>query len=112
MPSVGMHEGPLFHTTDAAQAILKSGFRDGTGSYGLASTTLTGVFVSNQPLTVNEGASGEEVLEIVLPDGVDLSDFDELIEELTSHREWIIPADVLNRGQIRLLSEEEIDQLT
>jgi hypothetical protein len=48
-----------YHTTDQAEAILRDGFRDGTGSFMLAGLTLTGVFVSRWPVDCNEGANGE-----------------------------------------------------
>lgn len=36
----------LYHTTDAAGAILGSGFRDAEGSYMFVGLTLRGVFLS------------------------------------------------------------------
>ena len=39
-----------FHTTDAEEVILAEGFRDGEDSYGLATTTLRGVWLSNEPV--------------------------------------------------------------
>jgi hypothetical protein len=53
----------LYHTTDAAEAILANGFRDSSGSYGLVDAQerpfmLTGVFVSNKIVDINEGATG------------------------------------------------------
>jgi hypothetical protein len=43
----------LYHTTDAAVAILANGFRDSSGSYGLVDAQerpfiLTGVFISDR----------------------------------------------------------------
>jgi hypothetical protein len=86
----------LFHRTDAADAILAGGFRDGEGSYMLVGLTLRGVFLSNVPVDVNEGAKGDELLEVLLPDGTDLSEY-ELIEEGKPWREWCVPAALLNR---------------
>jgi hypothetical protein len=45
-----------FHTTDAADAILAGGFRDGTGNYGIVDVTLTGVFLADSPVDVNDGS--------------------------------------------------------
>ena len=61
-----------YHTTDAAATILAEGFRDGQGSYGLATIELSGVFLSNVPVDGNEGAKGDQVLQVDLPDEVDL----------------------------------------
>lgn len=44
----------LSHRTNAADAILRDGFRDGEGSYLLEGMTLRGVFVSDMPLDSNE----------------------------------------------------------
>jgi hypothetical protein len=56
----------LYHTTDQAEAILRGGFRDGEGSYLFVGITLKGVFLSDSPVDVNEGAKGDRVLEVVL----------------------------------------------
>jgi hypothetical protein len=69
-----------YHTTDAASRILEEGFRDDSGSYGLATFILTGVFIGYDPLDVNEGAIGDDVLELDLPDDLDIGEY-ELIEE-------------------------------
>jgi hypothetical protein len=68
---------------------------------------LTGVFVSNKILDVNEGATGDDVLELTLPDDFDL-DYWELIEEGKPYREWCVPGELLNRFPRRLLTDEEI----
>jgi hypothetical protein len=69
-----------YHTTDAASRILEEGFRDNSGSYGLATFTLKGVFISDEPLDDDEGAIGDGVLELDLPDDLDIGEY-ELIEE-------------------------------
>jgi hypothetical protein len=104
-----------FHTTtaDAAESILAAGFRDGSGSYGFATVELCGVFLADLPVDVNEGAKGDTVLAVDLPDDLDLSGF-EIIEE-TPHvrwREWCVPAVVITaHGRVRRLSESEVDDL-
>lgn len=45
----------LYHRTCDADAILATGFRDGEGSYGTG-TPRWGVWISDVPLDVNEGA--------------------------------------------------------
>jgi hypothetical protein len=62
----------LYHTTDSADAILDGGFLDGEGSYGLTTLTLRAVFLSDQPVDCNEGAKGDQVLQVTLPADVAL----------------------------------------
>ena len=102
-----------FHTTDAATEILRVGFRDAEGSYGLAKTLLIGVFVADSPLGFNEGATGDEVLALTLADSLDLDEW-ELVEEHKPYREWCIPARVLNARarMVRLLTETALDEVT
>jgi hypothetical protein len=99
-----------YHTTDAASRILEEGFRDDSGSYGLATFTLKGVFISDEPLDDNEGAIGDGVLELDLPDDLDIGEY-ELIEEGKGYREWCVPARILNKYPMRILTEEEVDSI-
>lgn len=100
-----------FHTTDAAAAILREGFRDGEGGYMFATLTLRGVFLANVPVGVNEGAKGGDVLEVRLPADLDVGDY-ELVQEGSTYREWCMPADLINTcGAVRLLSAEEEEEL-
>ena len=99
----------FFHTTteQAAESILSGGFRDASGGYGLASTVLTGVFVSNRPTSVSDGASGDVVLSVDLPDDLDVAEW--AIDEV-GHPiwEWCIPAVVINeRGSLSRYEEPE-----
>jgi hypothetical protein len=104
-----------FHTTDAAEAILREGFRDGEGSYGFVGLTLRGVFLAaDRPIDVNDGAKGDQVLAVELDGNLDEY---EIIEEGAPEggvvREWCVPASLLNtRGVVRLLTEDEVDELT
>jgi hypothetical protein len=86
----------LFHRTseEAARAIKRDGFRDGTGTY-LTDREWTGVWLSDRPADANEGAFGDTILRVAIPDDVDLDDF-EWIEEGKPIREWLVPADLLN----------------
>jgi hypothetical protein len=96
-----------FHTTDAAAEILQDGFRDATGSYMLRNHTLTGVFIADTPLDINEGAAGEALLSIELPDTVDLAAY-ELVEAMKPYREWCVPAELINtHGRLQLIDPDE-----
>ncbi len=100
----------LFHRTDHGPEIVRDGFRDGAGSYGMATLWLEGVFLSDSPVDINEGATGEDLLEVTVDEAL-LPDY-EIVEELKGYREWCVPADLINRhGTIRLLSIAEEDAL-
>jgi len=100
----------LFHRTHHAAAILREGFRDGEGSY-LTDRTLRGVWLSDFPLDENAGADGDQLLQVDVPDAVALDH--EVVEEGKTYREFLIPADVLNRcGPPRLVSADEEGELT
>jgi hypothetical protein len=96
----------VYHRTDAADAILRDGFRDSEGSYGFATLTLRGVFLSDVPLDVNEGATGDQLLAVTVPDDVDLDDF-ELIQEGAPYREWCVPAALVNERCSSELTDDE-----
>lgn len=101
-----------FHTTtsDAAAAILDVGFRDGVGSYGFGTTEVRGVFVAAVPADVSDGASGDTVLEVVVPEDVDLAPY-AIVEDGHAVWEWVVPAAVLNsRAVVRVLREDEADE--
>lgn len=87
----------FYHVTTRENAvqILADGFKDGVGRY-MTSHTFSGVWLADQPLDANEGASGETVLEVQLPTGI--VDEWEWIEEGKPYREWLVPAEVVNRG--------------
>ncbi|WP_131811902.1 hypothetical protein [Mycobacterium mantenii] len=100
-----------YHTTDAAEAVLRDGFRDTTGSYMIVGLELTGIWLSNRPLDVNEGTKGDQVLRVKLPDDIDIGDF-EVIEEGKPYREWCVPAELINaRATVTLLSDHELDRI-
>jgi hypothetical protein len=46
-----------YHTTDAADAILRTGFRDAEGSYGFTTVTMRVVFLADDPVGIDEGRS-------------------------------------------------------
>ena len=67
--------------------------------------TLSGVWVSDEPLGIHEGAGGEDLLAVTVPDDLDLGYY-EVVEEGKPYREWCVPADLLNEhGSVRLDEE-------
>jgi hypothetical protein len=84
----------LYHNTFASEEILSEGFKDGEGRY-LTTETFRGVFLSNTPLDINEGADGDTLLSIEIPEEV-IAEF-EWIEDGKPYREWCIPAKTVNR---------------
>ena len=97
----------LYHRTHNSEANFRDSFRGEEGSYMLDNFTLRGVFLSDRPLDGNEGASGNHLLEVTLPDDCcDLSYY-ELVEEGKPYREWCIPAEIIKRhGTVRLVRTE------
>jgi hypothetical protein len=87
----------VYHRTYSPEAIVESGFRDGKRSY-LTSSTHRGVWVADRALDVNEGAMGDVILVVDVPADV-LEPF-EWAEEGKPYREFLVPADVLNRYPI------------
>lgn len=94
----------LYHTTGAemAEAILRDGFRDGTGRY-MTDREWSGVCLSDEPF-------GElEYCEALLRVDLNLSEHGladyEWIEEGKGYREWLVPAAILNPAitEIRFL---------
>jgi|SRR5262249_44859458 len=92
----------IYHCTteSAARQILAEGFRDKTARY-LTDREWSGVWVSDRPLHNTEGASGDTVLQIEIPEEA-VAAF-EWVKEDKSFREWLVPVAVLNEaGQVRL----------
>jgi hypothetical protein len=59
----------LYNRTNAADAILRDGFRDEVGSY-ISDVILRGVWLSAVPLGTEEGARGNQVLEVDFPEAL------------------------------------------
>ena len=87
----------VYHRTGAAESILDNGFRDTEGAY-MTTERFSGVWVSDVPFDVNEGAQGDPLLVIDIPESV-IADF-EWIEEGKPHREWLVLAETLNRYSV------------
>jgi len=87
----------LYHRTsaDVARAIQADGFRNGRGSY-LTSNEYEGVWLSDQPLDINEGAAGDTLLRVVISCTDDELGLYEWVEEGKPYREFLVPDDWLN----------------
>jgi hypothetical protein len=98
----------LYHRTDSAGKILAEGFRD--CARGLGEIFGPRVWLSASPLDCNEGAKGNQLLEVV----VDLSTEElfycyEVKEADKPHREFVFPASFLNaKAKVRMLIGEDL----
>ena len=94
----------LFHatSTESAAAIVSEGFKDGEGHFG-TNMKHRGVWLSDSPVDVNEGAKADEVvLAVNISKGL-VKGF-EWIEEGKGFREFLIPAALLNeQGRISIV---------
>jgi len=101
----------LFHRTGDAETIQAEGFRDGSGKYMIdGDTEYEGVWFSDVPLDAQDGAHGDTLLAIDVPE-------EEIIkyewpEEGKGFREFLIPAALANRfGPTRVVTREEENQI-
>ena len=64
--------GIFYHrtTSEAAADILAEGFRDGSDTY-MTDHEISGVWLSDTPLDINEGACGESLLRITVDANLD-----------------------------------------
>jgi len=100
-----------YYTTDVADVILHDGFREATVSYMIVGLELTGVWLGDGPMDINEGAKGDQVLRVELPGDVDLTDF-EVIEYGKPYREWCVPAVLINTlATVTLMSDDELERM-
>jgi hypothetical protein len=100
----------VYHATtaEAAAQIMKSGFRDSTGTY-LTGREWAGVWVSDRPLGMDEGAKGHVLLRVDLRvSEAEIAQYEWVQEDFVvdgeivsaTYREWLAPADVLNSGTV------------
>ena len=75
----------------------------------MVSTRPVGVLVSDEPLSVYEGAPGDEVVEVVVPDRTPLDA--ELLDDAEGYREWCVSAQVLNEWPRRRLNTTDVEAL-
>ena len=81
----------LFYMTDVADLIVREGFGPSDRA-GFATPTARGGYVSDRPVGMAEGALGDQLLEVLFPDTLDLTDY-ELTGDgrLWGGREWSYP---------------------
>ena len=86
----------LYHVSDQAEAILQGGFVDGTGFYR-SGKLHRGVWLFDRPIEEERPYSGppERTVVIEVPDDVALRH--EWLQEDTPYRNFLIPAQILNR---------------
>jgi hypothetical protein len=94
-----------FHRTDDAATVLRDGFRDGEGTYGTGEW-FSGVWLSNVPLDVNEGAKGDELIAVEVPADV-FTEYEWVQEPNFGYREALVPATIVNRYPRTLVPDEE-----
>ncbi len=96
-------------TADAARSIFSDGFRDGEGTY-LTGVAHRGVWVSDEPLDANEGATGRILLCVEI-DPAKLAEY-EWKEADKPYREFCVPASLLNTdGKAALVDEGQVEHL-
>ena len=98
----------LFHRTVPANAekILAEGFRDSSGGF-LTAQEWSGVWLSDRPLDSNEGAKGDVLLSIEIPEQT-IADY-EWEEEGKPYREFLAPAALINSfGKARIVGDESV----
>jgi hypothetical protein len=94
-----------YHRTPASEEILRNGFRDGDGTY-LTGQMHRGVWLSDRPLDVSEGAKGNDLLCMDIPEDVLVDS--EWVEEGKPYREFLLPASLVNSyGPPRLVDDED-----
>jgi hypothetical protein len=78
----------LFHRTAHGEDATRDGFKDGTGFY-LTSDLHTGVWLSDRPLDVNEGAEGDDLVVVEIAED-DIAGFEWVSEPSFGYREWLV----------------------
>jgi hypothetical protein len=93
----------LYHVTHREDAVMiQAGFQDAPTPHGM------GVWLAEHPLEIQDGSSGDTVLEVVLDmPGEALRQY-EWDDPLIGCRQWVVPAVVVNAcGKVRLLEQDE-----
>ena len=94
-----------YYINDSAQieAIFRDGFLD---EYKDTTTGISGVYVADSPGEPDPEYPDDQLLEIVLPPEISISQFETFKECKgdTRWREWVLPADLLNEcAEVRVL---------
>jgi len=102
----------VYHRTTIADArrAVEKGFQDADWDFGLRDAQtgedvlVTGVWLSDRPLSENDGVAGDAQLEVSLDVGVaDLASY-ELEGMMWNARVWVVSADLINeQGKVRIL---------
>jgi hypothetical protein len=94
------HKGKsiFYHRTNTenARAIVDSGFRNSSG-YFLSNRIWTGVRLSSMPVDSEPGVEGDALLMVKLEIGAPELSRWEWTAEGQSHREWLMPAAIINK---------------
>ncbi len=89
----------LYHRTSAAEAILSEGFRDVEGTH-MTKGWHCGVWLSDVPLDESDGAWGDTLLCVQLPDEI-VGEYEWAETEGAGgrrrHKEFVVPAAIVNR---------------
>jgi hypothetical protein len=98
-------------TADASE-ILSAGFQDQGACYELDTAERVGMlWATPHGESASENAGRDDVLEVILPDDLDLADF-AIVADGQPVWEWCVPADVLNASaSLRLLDVSEVQDL-
>lgn len=105
----------LYHSTDAADVILATGFRDGPTSLWDGQGKRYGVWLADRIMTAEDFAVGNEVLTVEIPGDV-ASPFEQpddglpLPPGMPYYRAFLIPAEVVNRYPVEVLADESEDK--
>jgi hypothetical protein len=96
----------LFHSTtrEAADAILAAGFRDAVGTF-MTTHEYRGVWLADQPLDENEGASSEALLAVDIDEAL-VAPF-EWVEDGKGYREFLVPASLANEHTISEIPQDD-----
>ena len=93
----------VYHRTSHSAEILGGGFRDAEGTY-MTDISHRGIWVSDRPLDISEGADGDVLLGLDILVG--LFEKYEWVEDEKPYRESLIPANELNCYPIQVCKEE------
>ena len=97
----------LYHVTsrDRAKAILREGFSDNCDSYG-TDRKWPGVWLSDRSLDSNDTGNVEADANLAVLVDCELDDLSkyEWVEEGCSYREWLVPADFVNKRAVVIVA--------